>query len=161
MNRITPNAASWFAFVGFTFYWALVAIVPIDIVKGLFNNLSFGVAVMVVITWFPAAWKCFREGTSEGEWMLVIAIFLAFLVLSYQRVIVILLAILDRPVWLVDGPLTTFIPYSITLIGLMFLLAPGVARGAAPTHYWKMMLAAGAIGGAVFGFLIGRALPFY
>jgi hypothetical protein len=159
LRPLTPNSAVWFAFGGFMFYWVLIAALPAEVVRGVFTNLSFGVSVLVAATWAPAAWQCFRRGATEGEWILVIAIFLGYCVFSFQRLVALGNFFLERPGWLDNDIILGFIPYSVTIVSFLFLIAPGVARNAPPVHYWKLLLLSVAIGGALTGFLLGRSLP--
>jgi hypothetical protein len=155
----SPNAAMWFLFAGFAAYWLLVSVFPVESVRNLFNNLSFGVAFLVLITWAGPAWEAFRKGIKYPSQWLIIAIFLAFAILLYQRTIAIALVWLDSPPWLANGPLIGFIPYSITLVGFLFLFTPGMEKKAPPVHYWKLVLASVGVSALLAGVMIGRSLP--
>jgi hypothetical protein len=161
MKPITPNAANVFAVGGLLVYWAiLVPIVDQDILRSIFNSLSLGVSVMVTITWAPAAWFAFRQGAGEGRWQLIIAVFLMFCVLDYARIIALISAFLGRPDWFLNGPLVGFVPYSVTIIAGLFLIAPGRVPGAPPHQYLYHIVSGVFLGALLAGFMIGRSVEF-
>lgn len=157
MEDDKSNAPFFYALIAFSIYWIIALIVPVDLLKELFNSLSLGVAIMVALTWAPAAWHSIRHGNRAGEWQLVIAIFLSFCVLAFQRLYVMTASILNRPDWLINSPVAGFVPYSITVVGLLYLVAPGVYKGAPRGRYWWHILFAVAIGSLTAGILIGMS----
>lgn len=157
MKAITSNRAAWTAFASLAFYWVLAAIVPTPILREVFNSLSLGVALMVVITWFPATARAFRHGAGGGEGQLVIAIFLAFAVLTFQRVYVIVLNTMANPQWLRDSSISGFVPYLITIVGILFLIAPGVQAGAPRGRHWWHIIIGVALGSGLAGVMLGRS----
>jgi hypothetical protein len=158
MREMKSHTAFIFAAGAFFFYWILALFVPVGLLREIFNSLSFGVAVMVTMTWAPAAWYSLWYGERAGEWQLIIAIFLAFFVLAFQRLYVMAATILGRPEWLVESPVSGFVPYSITVVGILFLVAPGVYRGAPRGRYWWYIIAGVSMGSLLAGILIGRTV---
>lgn len=158
MKAVSPNAAVWFALVGFVTYWVLAAFVPGPVLKDIFDSLALGVAVTIAITWQGAAWRAFKEGATEGEWQLVIAVFLLWVVLIMQRIYSIWFTFMGRPDWITQSPIPGFMAYSIMLAGILFLTSAGLVDEERPRRYlWHIVFAIG-LGCLVAGVVIGFAL---
>lgn len=158
MTRGNSNrAAVLFAMIGLMTYWLMAAVVPAAQLRELFNALSFGVAIMVMVTWAPAAYHAFTVGAHEGEWQLVIAVFLAFAVLAFQRLYAIVMFTLDDPEWILKSYIPGFIAYSVMLVGMLFLVAPSVHNASPGKRYWVHIIWGVAIGALFAGIMIGRS----
>lgn len=155
MNAIKPRSAAIFAVGGLFSYFVLAVFIEPLLLRDIFNNMALGVAIMVALTWAPAAFRAFREGADEGKWQLVVAVFLTFCVIIFQRTYAIAVIWFNRPPWLVESAIAGFIPYSITLVGMLFLSAPGIAEGAPKGRYWIHIMFAVAIGSLIAGIMIG------
>jgi hypothetical protein len=160
MKNVTPRTALWVGMVFLVAYWSAVVVVDPLVLRDIFNNITLGVAVTVALTWASGAWTSFREGADDGDGQLVIAVFLLFSVLAFQRMYAIVALALGRPTWLVEGPLSGFSSYLLSAVGLLFLVAPGISPGAPRNRYWIHILSAVAGGSLVAGILIGKTLPF-
>lgn len=158
MMTLTKNVAALFTIVAFVAFWIVAIFVPADVLREIFNSLSFGMAVMVCITWAPAAYHSFRSGGTEGKWQLVIAVFLCFSIVTFQRLYVILLEYLGRPPWLLRSHIAAFVPYTITVAGALFLIAPSVHQGRPGNDYWLHLVIGVGIGSLLAGILLGRSL---
>lgn len=158
IKTITPNRAILFAVGAFVFYWIAALFVPAAILRDVFNALAFGAAVIIAITWAPAAWRGLREGGDTGEWQLILAVFIIWCVVMTQRVYIGLFNYLGRPEGWSTSPITGFWPYSFMIAGSLFIIAPGVkADGFRSRAVWSLV-AAGAIGGLVAGIMIGASI---
>ncbi len=160
MKNVRPLTALWIAVGIICAYWSAAVVVDPLVLRDVFNNITLGVAVTVMLTWASGAWTSFKEGAKEGDDQLVIAVFLLYAVLAFQRMYAIVAVALERPVWLVEGPLSGFVSYLLCAVGLLFLVAPGISPGAPKNRYWVHILFAVAGGSLVAGFLIGKTLPF-
>ena len=159
MYRVTPNRALAFMIFGVIAFSALLVISDPIILQEIFNHLSLGVTLLVAVTWGGPAYKAIWEDRDKnaGEWMVVVAIFLSALTLSMNRLIAIVSYYLDRPAWLLDGAITAFIPYSITVTYSLLLIAPGMVPASGRTHLVHLGLA-GLIGGLAAGFMLGKSI---
>lgn len=164
MKPIIGNVAFWFLLVGFSFYWVLAAFVPPPPLKHIFDGLACGMAIMIVLTWAPAAARAMRQGATTGEWQLVIAVFFTWLILILQRSYILTLTIMEKAGWpdardwLVESSISGFIPYSITVAGLLYLISASTAqRETSPKNFYPVIGAVG-IGSMISGIMIGSYL---
>lgn len=133
--------------------------VPPLILRDVFNSLAFGTAIIIIITWLPAAIRAMRESAETGEWQLVLAIFLVWLVVACQRVYVIVFNSYGRPQEWAESAISGFWPYSFLCAGLLFLSAPGVDGDRFKSNALWAIVAAVGIGCLTAGILIGSAIP--
>lgn len=159
LSTITPNKAVVVAVGGFLLYWLLAIFVPSSILRDVFNSLAFGAAVIITATWAPTVWHAMHRNSERGSWQLILAIFIVWVVIMCQRVYVIAFNWQGRPDSWVEGPIGGFWPYSFTMAGLLFLVAPGVhAQGVRSRAMWAIISAVG-IGSLTAGILIGASIP--
>lgn len=152
---LTPNRAVVFAVVAIVLYWVTSMFVPPLVLRDIFNSLAFGAAIIITITWGPAALKAVREGADSGEWQLILAIFIVWFVVLMQRIYVIIFNYAGRPDDWATSALAGFWPYSYLCAGLLFLSAPGVKGDTIESRSLWAIVAAVGIGGMVAGILIG------
>lgn len=158
VNLITPNRAVAFAVGGLAFYVVLAITFSPIVLRDVFNSLSFAVGLLIVITWFKAAWHAVREGADSGEWQLILAIFIVWSVATMARMYSIVFNWMGRPEAWAQSALSGFWPYAFMMAGLLFLAAPGVTQdGLRPQAVWTMVLAVG-LGGLIAGILIGASI---
>ncbi|WP_018900440.1 hypothetical protein [Rhizobium sp. 2MFCol3.1] len=158
IRSLTPNRAVVFAVGAFLAYWIASMFVPPLVLRDIFNSLAFGTAVIITITWGPAAFRAVKNGADSGEWLLVLAIFLIWLVVLCQRLYVIAFNWLGRPESWALSPVSGFWPYSYTVAGMLFLSAPGFRDGDLSTrNIWAIILAV-AIGSLLAGVMIGASI---
>lgn len=158
IQSVTPNRAIVFAVGGLVLYGILAMFVPPLILRDVFNSLAFGTAVVITLTWFPSAVKAVREGAASGEWMLISAIFLMWLVAMVQRLYAILFNYYGRPDAWAESAISGFFPYSYMICGLLFLSAPGVRTGGLKRSAMWALVAAFSIGSLLAGILIGASI---
>lgn len=159
IRRLSPNRAVVFAVLAFLGYWIASMFVPALILRDVFNSLAFGTAIIITVTWGPAAFRAMRESADTGEWQLVLAIFLVWVVVAIQRVYVIVFNAYGRPEAWADSAISGFWPYSFLISGLLFLSAPGVDGDKFKSNAVWAIVAAVGIGALVAGILIGAAIP--
>jgi hypothetical protein len=158
VKLISPNRAVVFAVAAFVVYWIAALFVPALILRDIFNALAFGSAVMIVLTWGSAAVSAVRAGAESGEWQLVLAIFLLWFVVLFQRTYAVTFNWYGRPDSWAESPIAGFWPYSYTIAGLLFIAAPGVnGQGIRIRTIWSIIAAVG-IGSLIAGFLIGASI---
>lgn len=160
LRAATPNRAVVFAVGGFVIYWIAAMLVPSATLRDVFNALAFGTAVVIVATWSSSAWRAVRSGADTGEWQLILAIFMVWLVVLAQRIYSILFNWYDRPEAWFNGPISGFWPYSFTIAGMLFLAAPGVEDNGFSKKSIVAMVASAAIGGIFAGVLIAKTISF-
>ena len=158
IRSITPNRAIVFAVAAFLLYWIASLFVPALVLRDVFNSLAFGTAIIITITWFPAAIRALKEGADSGEWQLILAIFIVWFVVLCQRIYVITFNWYDRPEAWALSPISGFWPYSYTLAGILFLSAPGVSGNTFRSQAIWAIVAAVAIGSLIAGILIGASI---
>ena len=152
-----PSIVAAYIIAATVAFWTVALFVDAPILRDIFNNLSLGVAVMVLYHWFGAAVESVR-GRRNGAAILILGIYFLFIILAYSRILSISAILMDRPLWLIDGPLAAFLPYMVTGAGLMFLIAPGIADEAPTRWYFKHIIVAVALGAGVAGFMLARTL---
>lgn len=155
---ITPNRAAIFAVLALVFYGIVAAFLPPLILREVFNSLAWGGALIITITWLPAAWKAVRENADSGEWQLILAIFIVWAVVTMQRTYVIAFNWMGRPDGWANSAVAGFWPYSYMIAAMLFLSAPGVKGGKLESRsIWSMIIAVG-IGCLLAGFLLGASI---
>lgn len=158
IRRITPNSAVVFAVVAFVAYWIMSLMVPPLLLRDIFNSLAFGTAIIITITWAPAAVRAIKENADSGEWQLILAIFLVWFVVLIQRIYVIAFNWHGRPEAWAVSPVAGFWPYSYMIAGLLFLSAPGVKDDRIEKRAIWAMLSAVGVGCLIAGILIGASI---
>jgi hypothetical protein len=158
IRSLTPNKAVVFAVIAFIGYWISSMFVPPLVLRDVFNSLAFGTAVIITITWGPSAFRAVKENADSGEWQLILAIFIVWAVVLFQRTYVIIFNWFDRPDDWANSAISGFFPYSYVCAGLLFLAAPGVQSGKFQTQAVWAIVAAVGIGALVAGVLIGMSI---
>lgn len=155
LQALTPNRAVVFIVCGFLFYWLVALFAPPLLLREIFNSLSFGVALIIAITWGPPAWRAVWGDIRGGEWTIILAIFFTWFTVLLSRSYAIAFNWAGRPEEWAHSSLAGFFPYSYLMAGMLLLSAPGVTTdGFRRTAIWAMM-AAVAIGSLLAGILIG------
>lgn len=160
VKLFTPNKAIAFIIFSPVVYWVLAVLFEGPLLRDIFNSLAFGVASMIVVTWMSAAYKAVRENVDAGEWQLILAIFLLWLVVCVQRVYSALYNYVDKPSqeFLSQSAIPGFFPYSFMISGALFLIAPEVRSEALNIKaFWALLTGVG-IGALIAGILIGYSI---
>ncbi|MGE3305033.1 MAG: hypothetical protein AB7I52_03600 [Rhizobiaceae bacterium] len=158
MKTLTPNIAVVATVGFFVLYWVLALVFPAAILRDVFNAVAFGTAVVIVFTWLPAALKAIRQNAETGEWQLILAIFVIWSVVVFNRLYVGLFNFAGRPESWTQSPITGFWPYSFMVAGFLFISAPGVhSEGFRTRAMWSLVVAV-AIGALLAGIMIGTGV---
>ncbi|RWX72617.1 hypothetical protein [Mesorhizobium sp. M2A.F.Ca.ET.039.01.1.1] len=158
VSTITPNRVVLFAVGAFIAYWLAALFVPPLILRDVFNSLAFGSSIIITITWMPSALRAIRENADSGEWQLILAIFLVWFVVMWQRIYVIAFNWYDRPEAWANSAVAGFWPYSYLIAGLLFLAAPGVKSDGLQSRAMWAIIAAVALGSFVAGVLFWASI---
>lgn len=158
IQTVSPNKLLA-SFVGMiVFYYVLSIFVdPIDL-RDTFNSLQFGVSLVVVLTWFRGTVKAVRDNSSDGAWILVLAIFSLNFTAFGSRIYAMLYNWYGRPDAWAESAIPGFIAYCYMICCGMFLVSPGVKGDGVRPRAWWALLAAGTIGGVAAGILIGLSI---
>ncbi|CAN7329186.1 hypothetical protein LJR231_001801 [Phyllobacterium sp. LjRoot231] len=159
MKRITSNIAILYAIGGAAIYLIGWLAFPYETVKVLIDGATFGVMLMVTITWSPAAYAAIRDGAREGWMQAVVAVWLVATALLIQRTLILFLTWLHRPDWLVTSPIAGLVAYMLMVAGLIFLVSPGLSDGEVPPRNRYYLMVAGFAGSLIIGITIGANLP--
>lgn len=154
----TPNRAILFAVGAFVLYWIMAIFIPVETLRDVFNALAWGAALMITLTWGSAAIKAIREGADTGDWQLILAIFLVWLVVLLQRVYVAVFNWYGQPETWRESPIMGFWPYSYFIAAMLFLAAPGVQGDGLKKRSLWAILGAVFIGGLAAGIVIGTSI---
>lgn len=139
-------------------YWLLAAYVPGPHMIAVANSIFVGVAIAVIITWGPSAWRAFRDGGREGWQQLVAAPVITLGAFVCLRIYVAVVRAFDMPDELVNSPV---IGYMLLMSGcgcMLYLSSPGTANGVTPPRNWLWIVGAVAIGMLVAGIGIGTVV---
>ncbi|MER8387330.1 hypothetical protein NKH14_17735 [Mesorhizobium sp. M1380] len=159
--EFSPNRVVAGSVVAIILYWALSIVVDHHLLRDVVNSLSFGVSLIIAMTWGPSAYRAARENVAGGEWMLILGTFLLWSVVMVQRTYVILYNWAGQPQSWQESAIPGFWPYCYVLAGLLFIAAPGVrSEGIRKKTVWALV-ASVATASLVAGFLIGASVSSY
>lgn len=156
MKKIKKSFVAWsllgaiLSFLGF--YFAL----PYERFLDLSLAVAFGICLSATMRYGRDAIVAFRSGKSGAEF-LIVAVFAIVSVLLGQRIWGIVLRVLDRPEWLVNSPVTIFVPWMLSWAISLALIAPDIDIDTddARSGIWKSV--ALFIGGALAGFIVAAS----
>jgi len=155
---VTPNRAVVFAVLSFVMYWIASIFIDQIILRDVFNSLAFGAAIIITMTWGPSALRALRDDADNGEWQLILAVFLIWFVVLAQRIYIIAFNWSDRPDEWANSAISGFWPYSFTVAGMLFIAAPGIRSNGIEIRAIWSIVAAVAIGSLIAGILIGASI---
>jgi len=155
---VTPNRAVVFAVLSFVMYWIASIFIDPIILRDVFNSLAFGAAIIITMTWGPSALRAIRDDADNGEWQLILAVFLIWFVVLAQRIYIIAFNWSDRPDEWSNSAVSGFWPYSFTVAGMLFIAAPGIRSNGIEIRAIWSIVAAVAIGSLIAGILIGASI---
>lgn len=155
----TPGRVFAITLFAIFFYALMVAMLPADVIKYVFDSLAFGGALTLFIVWTRDAIRAVHSGDAEpAEMQFLIALAGVEGVLTAQRLYAIIYFWMDRPLWLANSFFGSIWGYSFFVTSLLFMLAPGTAN---PTQKGRSLVMAGisiAIGALTAGILIGFSI---
>lgn len=156
MKKIKKSFVAWSLLLALTSFPVLYYILPYERFLDLSLAVAFGVCLSATIRYGRDAFMAFRSGKSGAEF-LIVAVFAIVSVLLGQRIWGIVLRILDRPDWLVNSPVTIFVPWMLSWAISLALIAPDVdlEPDDARSGIWKSV--ALFIGGALAGFVVAAS----
>lgn len=144
---ITPNRAIALLVFAPIFYYVLTFFIPALVLREVFNSLSFGAYVMITATWLYAFVAALRSGGKEGQWRLILGVFVLALTVTDTRIYNFMYNYLKRPDWLTFSAWPGFWSYSYLLAGLLILSAASDEKDRPIINLIPLILAS-AIGGA-------------
>lgn len=156
MKRIKKSFVAWSLLGALVSFSALYAILPYERFLDLSLAVAFGICLSATIRYGRDAIVSFASGKSGAEF-LIVAVFAIVSVLLGQRIWGITLRVLDRPEWLVNSPVTIFVPWMLSWAISLAMIAPDVDLdpGDARSGIWKSI--ALFVGGALAGFVVAAS----
>lgn len=156
MKRIKKSFVAWSLFATLVTFPVFYFLLPYDRFLDLALAIAFGVCLSATIRYGRDAIVAFRSGKSGAEF-LIVAVFAIVSVLLGQRIWGIVLRVLDRPDWLVNSPVTIFVPWMLSWAISLALIAPDVDLEPEEARSGLWRSAALFIGGALAGFVIASS----
>lgn len=161
LKILTPNKViTGFVFAP-VFYFIASLFIPSWVLREIFNSLSFGVYVMISITWLMSFFIAIKNEGDEGKWRLILGIYVLAFTVTETRVYSFVFNYLGRPDWIGLSPLPGFFSFSYFMAGILILSAV-LDEKERPILALKPLLLAIAIGsasaGAVFALGISAVL---
>lgn len=156
MKRLKTSIVAWSGAAALSSFAVLYKVLPYERMLDVALSLAFGVSLAAVLRYALDAFRAFRTGRGGAEF-LIVAVFSMVFLLFIQRSWGIVLRIYDRPDWLVDSPMTIFIPWMLAWAVSLALVAPdiqGVGTDGRP-GLWKSI--ALFIAGALAGFVLSTS----
>lgn len=136
-------------------YWLLASITSGEYMISIANSVFVGVAIAVIITWGPSAWRAFKGGGKEGWQQLVAAPVITLIPFVLLRVHVALARALDLPEAWVNSPLIGYFLISSGCGCMLYLSSPGTTGGVTPPKNWFWIAVSVGIGALIAGIGIG------
>ncbi|QHJ81414.1 MAG: hypothetical protein [Bacteriophage sp.] len=156
MKRIKKSFVAWSLLATLVSFPVFYFLLPYERFLDLALAIAFGVCLSATIRYGRDAIVSLRSGRTGAEF-LIVAVFAIVSVLLGQRIWGIVLRVLDRPDWLVNSPVTIFVPWMLSWAISLALIAPDVdlEPDDARSGIWRS--AALFIGGALAGFVIASS----
>lgn len=156
MKRIKKSFVAWSLLATLLSFPVFYLLLPYERFLDLSLAIAFGVCLSATIRYGRDAIVSLRSGRTGAEF-LIVAVFAIVSVLLGQRIWGIVLRVLDRPDWLVNSPVTIFVPWMLSWAISLALIAPDVdlEPDDARSGIWRS--AALFIGGALAGFVIASS----
>lgn len=159
MRRIKKSFVAWSLLATLTSFPIFYFLLPYERFLDLALAVSFGVCLSATFRYGKDAIYSFKEGRSGGEF-LIVAVFVIVSVLLGQRAWGIVLRIMDRPDWLVNSPVTIFVPWMLAWAISLALVAPDIdiEHPEARSSIWKSVTLF--IAGALVGYIIASSFTY-
>lgn len=156
MKRLKTSIVAWSGAGALASFAILYQVVPYEKMLDVALSLAFGVSLAAVIRYSIDAFRAFRSGRGGAEF-LIVAVFSIVSLLLIQRTWGIVLRVYNRPDWLVDSPMTIFIPWMLSWAVSLALVAPdigGSGENDRPSLFRSLTLF---IAGALAGFVLASS----
>lgn len=140
-------------------YWLTAIFVEGDTLILIANSLFVGIAVAVVVSWWPDAWQALKNGGHEGYQRILVApvgLFSAFIVLRIWSAVS---RAIGFPEWMVNSPVIGYCLVGAAAASSLYLSAPGTSHGITPPRNWRWIIVAVSMGMLFAGIAIGTAFP--
>lgn len=158
MSVFHNYAAIWLSLVVISLYLLTFNIFGFDNSK--FGADLFALTIMAFISaaTFPAAMRAMKDGIQTGADRFVFSYWLIWFLLLLYRIWIIFVALMDRPLYLIEGPISGLIAVMIGIAGTYGVAAP--LTGPETLHrrdiiaFGVACLISGIIGGMAIGVYI-------
>lgn len=152
----TINSASiWLAaFVALVFLTSHYSI-GFQVSKFIADIIAFGFISFIVVSVFPAAKKAFFSGLKNGSDRFIYSYWLIFLLILFQHAYIIAVGLLDRPIYLIESPISGLIAISIAIAAAYGIAAPLTGTEKLPHNHIVMMVISGIVSGMIIGIGLG------
>jgi hypothetical protein len=157
LKRLKTSIVAWSGAAALASFAILYQIIPYERLLDTALSLAFGVSLATVIRYSIDAFKAIRSGRVGAEF-LIVAVFSMVLLILIQRTWGIILRVYNRPDWLVNSPMTIFIPWMLAWAVSLALVAPDIAgtgSGSSKPGLWRSI--ALFVAGALAGFVLSTS----
>ena len=157
MKRLKSNVPFIIGVIGFTSYWLLYAATGYEVTVEVTSSLVLGISICLAWLWKEAAFNVILRGKvgENGENLLNFGLFFLFVTIMFQRIFQNVSRWLERPPWLVEGPIGPFIAWSIFFALITILLSSETEHSDIPSSSYVYIIIACAIGFTIAGINIG------
>lgn len=127
LRQVTRRAALIFTVGALALFWLLPLTIPVSTLRLGFSAMAFGCLVVVAVIWARPMWRELRghsDDPNSGAWVIVLGIYYWTLTLAWQRLYAMILVYMHEPAWIRNSWVAAFVPYSIMLGAVLFLMAP-------------------------------------
>lgn len=131
MKRLKTSVAAWSALIAVALFWVANEVLPASYLIEISSSLVLGVAFAVLLRWVREASQAMRNGRAGSDF-LIVAVFSIVGIIFFQRVWSMLLRYYDRPLWMVESPIGSFIAWMMAWSCTLALVAPDVDNGHIP-----------------------------
>lgn len=145
----------WWSLVALAVYFISFYVVGYRTTGIVLNILLTGISIVMSVSWGPAALDAFKNGMQSAVDKIIIVVWGAWTVLIFQRSYALLSYVLERPEWLINGPISGLIGVLILILGV-FAAYSTVSDAQTPTSERRHILAA-TFGGGIF---VGGAIVY-
>lgn len=157
MRRIRTSIAAWSAIGAIVSFWAIQAMIPLDKMAEISSSLVLGIAFAVLLRWSKDFIYAMRDGNTGADF-LIIGVYSMACMIFLQRIWVIALRIYDRPDWLVNTPISSFIAWMMAWSVALALVAPDAQNGQISNRSRILIGVALFVAGLVSGVSIAASL---
>lgn len=133
MRRLKTSVAAWSALFAVVSFWIINEFLSQSNMTEVSSALVLGVSLAVLVRWFRDAARSMRLGRAGSDF-LIVAVFSIVAIVFFQRIWVMALRYLERPDWLVNSPISSFVAWMLAWSCTLALVAPDIENGHIPAR---------------------------
>lgn len=158
MNNLKRNIIFWLSVTYFAVYALLFWATGYEVTSYVIAGLLFGLAVMVLVTWFSTGVAAFRSGGRDGEAILAFMICVAAFYAVTTRMWVVYKLGIGSPEWTNSSAIGLSNAVLLLIFFTGILLAPETRSGDVPKKNYLIWAAAIFVAGVFIGVSVGVAI---